>query len=248
MQYLTKEISNMEDEVKTETTETPVEPNTTEAVQTDTPPKTFEIPTEAQELVGEGKKYQSPEDALRSVPHAQKHIETLESELAEVKEELTKRQTTQELIDELKSGSQPIENTTQGAEINQDNVMDLVNKTLSIRENKAQADSNAKAVAAKFTAQYGDKAEATYNSIAKELNVTVTKLNELAATSPTLVLKAAGLTATIPPVGNSSSDVNTEALSNTAAPEALSAKVEGGSTKDLLRAWGRAGEKVKQQS
>ena len=60
MQYLTKEISNMEDEVKTETTETPVEPNTTEAVQTDTPPKTFEIPTEAQELVGEIKLSQIP--------------------------------------------------------------------------------------------------------------------------------------------------------------------------------------------
>ena len=113
------------------TTETPVEQSTNEAVQTDTAPKAFEIPTEAQELVGEGKKYQSPEDALKSVPHAQKHIETLESELASVKEELTKRQTTQELIDELKSGSQPVENTTQSAEINQDNIMDLVNKTLS---------------------------------------------------------------------------------------------------------------------
>ena len=230
------------------TTETPVEQSTNEAVQTDTAPKAFEIPTEAQELVGEGKKYQSPEDALKSVPHAQKHIETLESELASVKEELTKRQTTQELIDELKSGSQSMENTSQGAEINQDNVMDLVNKTLSIRENKALADSNAKAVAAKFTAEYGDKAEATYNSIAKELNVTITKLNELASTSPTLVLKAAGLTATVPPVGNSSSDINTEALGNSIKPELISAKVESGSTKDLLKAWGRAGEKIKQQS
>ena len=236
------------DEVTTETTETPVEQSTNEAVQTDTAPKAFEIPTEAQELVGEGKKYQSPEDALKSVPHAQKHIETLESELASVKEELTKRQTTQELIDELKSGSQSMENTSQGAEINQDNVMDLVNKTLSIRENKALADSNAKAVAAKFTAEYGDKAEATYNSIAKELNVTITKLNELASTSPTLVLKAAGLTATVPPVGNSSSDINTEALGNSIKPELISAKVESGSTKDLLKAWGRAGEKIKQQS
>jgi hypothetical protein len=141
-----------------------------------------------------------------------------------------------------------MENTSQGAEINQDNVMDLVNKTLSIRENKALADSNAKAVAAKFTAEYGDKAEATYNSIAKELNVTITKLNELASTSPTLVLKAAGLTATVPPVGNSSSDINTEALGNSIKPELISAKVESGSTKDLLKAWGRAGEKIKQQS
>ena len=230
------------------TTETPVEQSTNEAVQTDTAPKAFEIPTEAQELVGEGKKYQSPEDALKSVPHAQKHIETLESELASVKEELTKRQTTQELIDELKSGSQPVENTTQSAEINQDNIMDLVNKTLSIRENKAQADSNAKQVAAKFTAQYGDKAEATYNSIAKELNVTVTQLNELASSAPSIVLKAAGLSAATAPVGNTTGSVNTEALTNTASPQALSAKVESGSTKDLLRAWGRAGEKIKQQS
>ena len=224
------------DEVKTETTETPVEQSTNEAVQTDTAPKAFEIPTEAQELVGEGKKYQSPEDALKSVPHAQKHIETLESELASVKEELTKRQTTQELIDELKSGSQPVENTTQSAEINQDSVMDLVNQTLTIREKKAQAESNAKSVAAKFTAQYGDKAEATYNSIAKELNVTVTQLNELASSAPSIVLKAAGLSAATAPVGNT-----------TTAP-ALSAKVESGSTKDLLKAWGRAGEKIKQQS
>ena len=230
------------------TTETPVEQSTNEAVQTDTAPKAFEIPTEAQELVGEGKKYQSPEDALKSVPHAQKHIETLESELASVKEELTKRQTTQELIDELKSGSQPVENTTQSAEINQDSVMDLVNQTLTIREKKAQAESNAKSVAAKFTAQYGDKAEATYNSIAKELNVTVTQLNELASSAPSIVLKAAGLSAATAPVGNTTGSVNTEALTNTASPEALSAKVESGSTKDLLKAWGRAGEKIKQQS
>ena len=235
-------------ENETQATEQPVEQSTNEAVQTDTAPKAFEIPTEAQELVGEGKKYQSPEDALKSVPHAQKHIETLESELASVKEELTKRQTTQELIDELKSGSQPVENTTQSAEINQDNIMDLVNKTLSIRESKAQADSNAKQVAAKFTAQYGDKAEATYNSIAKELNVTVKQLNELASSAPSIVLKAAGLSAATAPVGNTTGSVNTEALSNTTAAPALSAKVESGSTKDLLKAWGRAGEKIKQQS
>ena len=168
--------------------------------------------------------------------------------LASVKEELTKRQTTQELIDELKSGSQPVENTTQSAEINQDSVMDLVNQTLTIREKKAQAESNAKSVAAKFTAQYGDKAESTYNSIAKELNVTVAQLNELASSAPSIVLKAAGLSAATAPVGNTTGSVNTEALTNTASPEALSAKVESGSTKDLLKAWGRAGEKIKQQS
>jgi hypothetical protein len=238
----------MNDEVKTETTETPVQEPTQETVQQDTQPKAFEIPTEAQELVGEGKKYQSPEDALKSVPHAQKHIETLESELASVREELTKRQTTQELIDELKSGVQTPAQTVQSGELNQDNVMDLVNQTIATREANAKAESNAKSVAAKFTAQYGDKAEDTYNSIAKELNLSVKQLNELAATSPTVVLKAAGLSAAKAPVASSSGDINTEALSQSAKPTDLSAKVAGGSTKDLLAAWGNAKAKVNQQS
>ncbi|WBF78164.1 scaffold protein [Methylophilales phage MEP402] len=243
---MTKGESNMNDEVKTETTETPVQEPTQETVQQDTQPKAFEIPTEAQELVGEGKKYQSPEDALKSVPHAQKHIETLESELASVREELTKRQTTQELIDELKSGVQPTATTVPVGELNQDNVMDLVNQTIATREANAKAESNAKSVAEKFTAQYGDKAEDTYNSIAKELNLSVKQLNELAATSPTVVLKAAGLSAAKAPVASSSGDINTEALSQQAKPAELSAKVEGGSTKDLLAAWGRAKAKINQ--
>ena len=138
-------------ENETQATEQPVEQSTNEAVQTDTAPKTFEIPTEVQALVGEGKKYQSTEDALRSVPHAQKHIETLESELAEVREELTKRRTTQELLDEVKSGVQPTATTVPVGELNQDSVMDLVNQTLSIREKQAKAKTNADQVAKAFT-------------------------------------------------------------------------------------------------
>ena len=239
----------MVDEVKTETTETLVQEPTQETVQQDTQPKAFEIPTEAQDVIGEGKKYQSPEDALKSVPHAQKHIETLESELATVREELAKRQTTQELIDELKSGVQTQSQTVTNGELNQDSVMDLVNQTIATREEKIKAEINAKSVAEKFTAQYGDKAEDTYNSIAKELNVSVQQLNELSAKSPTIVLKAAGLSATKTPVASSSGNINTEALSQTTKPQELSARVTGnGSTKDLLAAWGNAKAKVNLQS
>jgi hypothetical protein len=52
-----------------------VESNTQETQQQDTQAKPFEIPTEAQDLVGEGKKYSSAEEALRSVPHAQNSIQ-----------------------------------------------------------------------------------------------------------------------------------------------------------------------------
>jgi len=239
----------MEDEVKTETTETPVEPSTTEAVQTDTPPKAFEIPTEAQELVGEGKKYQSPEDALRSVPHAQKHIETLESELAEVKEELTKRQTTQELLDEIKSGIQPPATTYQEPEFNQDMLQNVVNKTLESKERERVSQQNAQSVAEKFTAKYGDKAETVYNSMALENGLTIQQLHNLAATNPRLVLKLSEL-AQPGEILNSkpTSSVNTEALRNQVEDTSqLSARVkQGATTKDLAAAWKIAGEKIKQ--
>ena len=227
-----------------------VEPTTQEAQQQDTQAKPFEIPTEAQPLVGEGKKYASAEDALRSVPHAQEHIKTLETEMAQLKEELTTRKTTQELLDEIKSGVKPAENTTQEVGLNQDTVMELVNNTLKQNEQKQLAKANASQVASKFSEKYGSNAETVYNSLAKDLNLTPTKLNELAATSPNLVLRLADLEPSVQTnVPKSSGSVNTEALAANRSQAEVSAKVpKGASTKDLVNAWRAAGEKVKQQS
>ena len=159
------------------TTET-VDSSTNEDQQKDSPKQEFSIPTEAAEFVGQGKKYQSVEDALSSVPHAQKHIQTLESELAEVKDELTKRKTTKELLDEIKSGIVPTEKTSQPVQFNQDNLEQLVGQALENREVQKEASHNAKSVASRFTEQYGDKAEEVYNSIAKENGLPVIEGSE----------------------------------------------------------------------
>lgn len=232
------------------TQEQSVEPTTQEAQQQDTQAKPFEIPTEAQELVGEGKKYASAEDALRSVPHAQEHIKTLEAEMAQLKEELSTRKTTQELLDEIKSGVKPAENTTQEVGLNQDTVMELVNNTLKQNEQKKIAEANASQVAKSFNDKYGANAESVYNSLANDLNLTPQKLNELAATSPNLVLRLADLDPNVQTnVPKTSSSVNTEALASNKPQQELSARVpQGASTKDLVSAWRAAGEKVKQQS
>ena len=230
------------------TQEQSVESNTQETQQQDTQAKLFEIPTEAQDLVGEGKKYSSAEEALRSVPHAQQHIKTLEEEMAQLKEELTKRKTTQELLDEIKSGVKPAENTTQEGGLNQDTIMELVNNTLKQNEQKKTAQTNASQVASKFTEKYGSNAEAVYTSLAKDLNLTPQKLNELAATSPNLVLRLADLEPNVQTnVPKSSGSVNTEALSANKSQAEVSARVpKGASTKDLVSAWKAAGTKVKQ--
>lgn len=243
---MTEEIKNdvQEQEVKQEQEQ----PNQ-EAHVVDTPPKAFEIPTEAQDYVGEGKKYRNPEDALKSVPHAQQHISTLEAELAEVKEELVKRRTAEELLDELKSGTSPVENTTHEGEVSQDKIEQLVNSTLAQREKAASAKNNAGSVAKHFTEKYGNKAEEVYNSIAKETGLSVQQLNNLAATSPNAVIKLAGNAPDAPVNTSPQGDVNTQALSQAApTPEYNSHVKQGATTKDLLAAWKNAGEYVKNKS
>lgn len=227
------------------TNELIIEPSTNEVQKVDNPVPKFEIPTEAQDFVGEGKKYKSAEDALKSVPHAQQHIETLESELAVVKEELSKRKTTQELLDEIKSGTR--QEATPQAEVNQDTLEQLVAQTLERREFAKTAKSNASIVAAKFTEKFGETAQTAYNQIARESGLTVQQLHNLAATSPNAVLRLAGLDAKVATASSSSGTINTQSLKGT-PPDALSAKVpRGASTKDLVRAWKAAGEKVKSQ-
>jgi len=225
------------------------ESTTQETQQKDTQAKPFEIPTEAQELVGEGKKYASAEEALRSVPHAQQHIKTLEEEMVQLKEELAKRKTTQELLDELKSGVRPVENTTQEVGLNQDTIMEMVNRTLKQNEAKQTAKQNAATVANKFTEQFGSEAEIVYNNLAKELNLTTSQLNDLATRSPNVVLKLAGFESKATNIARPTSSVNTEAFSKNKPQAETSARVpRGASTKDLVSAWKAAGEKIKQQS
>ena len=223
-----------------------IDPSTNEGQNQDNQEPQFQIPTEAAELVGDGKKYSSVEDALKSVPHAQKHIQTLESELATLKEELMKRRTTEELLDEIKSGVQPKENL-QGVEFDQDKLMQLVDQTLEVKERQRLAKTNASQVAAKFTEKFGTEAETVYKSVARENGLSEQQLNSLAASSPNVVLKLAGLAeAKTAPVSKSSSSVNTQALNQKVDPSALSARVkQGATTKDLVNAWRIAGEKAK---
>jgi hypothetical protein len=224
------------------------EQSTNDTQNLGTQPTGFQIPTEAVDFIGSGKKYQTPEDALKSVPHAQKHIQTLESELAQVKEELTKRKTAAELLDDIKSGLTQ-ENTPQAVEIDQDKLQQIVNQTLSAKEKQKAMEANTSTVASKFTEKFGNNAEQVYNNIALEAGLSVQQLNSLAALSPNAVLKLAGLdktTQTVPT--KSTGSVNTEQFNNSNSSNTLSAKVpKGASTRDLVNAWKAAGEKVKQK-
>lgn len=211
-----------------------------------------QLPQDLAELVGDGKKYKSVDDALKSVPHAQKHIQTLEEENARIKAELETRRSTEELLADIRSGitvgEKPQSTTPQ---ITSDTVEQTVAKLLAQREAQSKAQNNVAKVITTFEQTFGDKVKAQemYTKVASESGLSIQELNRLSATSPDAVLKLAGLTSKQPaPVGKVHSTVNTDFANNGQQTE-LSARVkQGASTKDLKEAWRIAGEKAKQRN
>lgn len=199
------------------------------------------------EFVGVGKKYASVDDALKSVPHAQKHINTLEEELATVKAELVKRRTTEDLLTELKSTSNINDGKPPQNNITTEDLQKIVKQTIEQNEQQATAQSNIKKITDLFKEKFGDKAESTYITIAQESGMTIANLNRLAASSPSVVLKLAGLeTKKVDQViTKPAGTINTQSLNANAADGTLTARVkQGASTKDLVSAWKIAGQKV----
>lgn len=212
-------------------------------------PSTNTVPQELGEFVGEGKKYATVEDALKSVPHAQVHISKLEQELAAIKAEIEQRKTMEQLLDELKSGQvQPV--TPTDSTIPQDKIAELIEQTLSAREQSKVMAQNAKTVIDAMVTAFGDKEKAKeqYVKIAADNGLSLEQINQLAETSPNVVLKLAGLTEKRSTTSPLSSTVNTQSLGQ-GQGNTPSARVRmGATTKDLVAAWRAAGEIVNSQS
>lgn len=210
-------------------------------------PVTPTIPPEVSEFVGEGKKYKSMEDALKSIPHAQSHIQKLEDELAANRAVLEKSRAMEELLQELrqqKSNEQRTEAPTQLQPQVPVDVDKAVEEALNRKEIERQAKQNAAVVIDAFKAAYGDESKTKFEELASETGLPMSALNNLARTSPDAVLKLAGLTKKSGGfVPHSTSSVRPGAVNE--SPE-VSAKVKmvGSSTKDAVQAWRNAGVKA----
>jgi len=222
------------------------DPATTAPVNPVTSPATNVLPPEVADLVGTGKKYATAEAALASIPHAQKHILTLEEENRLIKAELEKRKTAEELLGELKqSGFQSVATTTK-SEITSENIAQLVNQTIEQKELQKKAEQNTQKVISVFTEKFGNKAEEIFKQVAQESGLSISSLNSLAATSPNAVLKLAGLEGKENSfINKPKGTVNTDTLTPTNSDNQLSSRVKpGASTKDVVNAWKIAGQKV----
>jgi len=200
------------------------------------------VPDSVQDMIGDGKKYSSPEDALKSIPFAQEHIETLEDELASLREQAAKSKALEEVLAELKPevSKTPSEPTPE-PQVDPVALDALIDQALQNKETKAVVQANTKIVVDKFIETFGDKDNAIkeYTQRAEDLGLSIEYLNNLAGVSPKAVFELCGLKPTEgAPISRVTSNINSEAVHqppvNTDPPKSVMGR---SSSSDDINAW-----------
>lgn len=207
---------------------------------------TIQIPDEVLALVGPGKKYATLADALKSIPHAQGHIQTLESELAQLREEKGKALSQEEVYaavqDYLKqNGGQA------GTGLDEKAVDGLLDRKLKEREEAERQQANITTFKSAM-GKFGDEAKQreVFNAKAAELGMTPQRLSALVAESPKAVMTMFGLDGKQPSGNPPPRGLNTEALSTTVGSEPPR-QVNTRSVKDLTAEFVRLQTELKKK-
>jgi len=198
----------------------------------------FAIPEAVQGIVGEGKKYATAEDALQSIPHAQHHIESLEQEMADLREDLSKRKAVEEVLQEI--NKTPTEQLAE-PQLSQEQLDALIDNRLTAKTNQDIKDANVSEVIEKFVSLYGDKekAQEVYVKKAADLGLNIEQLNTLSASSPQAVYEMFGMAKSDAPAPTQiHSNVNSEAQINLQqAPDAPKSVMGRSTHSDDISAW-----------
>lgn len=140
-------------------------------------------------LVGEGKKYATPQELAKAYAHADTHLAVLEAENARLREQATKGQTVAEILAELQkqqgqTAPKPqTQDPGQGSDQTPD-VQKLVEEALKRELSTRQSQDNQRAVESFFKEKFGTKAGDVFVALGKELNL---DLEQMSATNPAAV-------------------------------------------------------------
>jgi len=199
--------------------------------QDETSQQTQETQTEesyVKKLVEErGEKWSDPEFIAKGKLEADRHIQELERQLSEMREDLSKSDYAKVLLDTLQgkagdTASPKPEETTQGssAETNTtskaEDLESLVDEAIRKREAQQTVSQNLKQVDETLEKAYGTEAKSVVTKRAQELGMSVDRMKELASESPSAFMKLIDEAQTSDPVRAPQSSVNsqTEAFSN----------------------------------
>lgn len=161
------------------------------------------------ELVGEGKKYASVEEAVKALAHSQHHITTLESETAKLREAQSQAKTIEDVMARLQEKQKPSDDDKGSDDkdpaaqkpTDGEDVEATVKRLLEQHTSTAQAEANHKQVVDAVQAKFGSKAFDVWDKAEKELGI---NLEQMAQTSPAATLKLLGVSGESAPAQSAS--------------------------------------------
>jgi hypothetical protein len=158
-----------------------------------TDPNDNALPDQLAAVVGEGKKYGTVEEALKSIQPAQEHISKIESENAALRaqvEELNTKVATgaqlDQVLQEISASKEPP--AQQAPTVDPQAIDKVVDARLAAAEQVKLKQTNRSAVISELNSKFGSKAEEVYRKVAGDVGLTVAQLNALAESSPTAAL------------------------------------------------------------
>lgn len=140
------------------------------------------------------------EKLAKSKYESDRHIKKLEAELAEMRQEITSKQTMDEIMTQIKALSTPKPPQDHGSpnqppvqDEDKVNIEEVVSRLLSQKEQESQAAKNRRLIEDALVQEWGEDALINVNKKAKELGVSIEQLNRLTVESPQIVLNLLGL-------------------------------------------------------
>lgn len=156
-------------------------------------------------VVGEGKQYATQEDLAKGKIEADAFIEQLKVENAQMREDLGKRPTLDDVQDMMKLQNESQNNTS--SELNEEALNTIVQTQLQVAKSQELAHANVTQASNKMEELYGEKANEQVKLKAGELGVSVQYLQDIAAKNPEIFYATMG-------VSNKSTVSNTSVAGN----------------------------------
>lgn len=155
-----------------------------------------------------GENWKDPEVLAKGKLEADGYIKNLEDQLKQLREDLGKQEYSKQLLDQLQNkatqpasvnpvaankdnGSTATEGNTQ-PQVSEDTLKSLVEQTLTQRERENTVKQNLAVVDEELQKSYGTEAPVVVKQKAKELGMSVQRLQEIAAESPTAFFNLIG--------------------------------------------------------
>ena len=163
------------------------------------------------QLVGEGKKFSDAEALAAGKLESDRYIEQLKREQQELRDELAKRPSKEEMLDIVKAAREESGDTTSG--LDEEAVKSMINAQVVEMGKEERKRANSQKAIATMIEKFGDKAADVTAAKATELGVSVDYLKSMAETSPALFLSTMGVTAS--PQGRDTSNQSVQGSVNT---------------------------------